>query len=58
MPDVLLQTHHLDLHVQSTEEVLARIEALAPEHRALIWYASGTDLIARRVVSSVVLEER
>ena len=34
MPDVLLQTHHLDLHVQSTEEVLARIEALAPEHRA------------------------
>jgi len=34
MPDVLLQTHHLDLHVQPTEEVLARIEALAPEHRA------------------------
>lgn len=34
MPELLLQTHHLDLHVQSSEEVLARIGALSPEHQA------------------------
>lgn len=38
--------------------LLVRLAVLAPEHRALIWYASGTDLIARRFVSSVGLEER
>ncbi len=28
---MLLQTHHLDLHLQTTEAVLARISALPPE---------------------------
>jgi len=34
MPTVLLQTHHLDLCLQSTEEVLARISALPLELQA------------------------
>lgn len=34
MPTRLLQTHHLDLHLQSTEEVLARVSLLPPEHQA------------------------
>lgn len=31
MSGSLLRTHHLDLHLQSTEEVLARIASLPPE---------------------------
>lgn len=34
MPTLLLQTHHLDLHLQSTDEVLARISLLPPEQQA------------------------
>jgi [ribosomal protein S5]-alanine N-acetyltransferase len=33
MPTLVLQTHHLDLHLQSTEAVLARISLLSPEHQ-------------------------
>lgn len=36
MREVLLRTHHLDLHVQSTEEVLAHLGSLAPELQAEI----------------------
>ncbi len=38
-----LRTHHLDLHLQSTEDVLARIASLPPEDQAEVspeWLAS------------------
>ena len=36
MPTLLLQTHHLDLHLRSTEDVLAAVSSLPPEHQAEI----------------------
>ncbi len=36
MPSPLLHTHHLDLHLRSTEDVLECVGSLPPEHQAEI----------------------